>query len=767
MTTSNDKQRASSSMGWPSQPDASSHHNSRVSTAIATNNNKNNNSGKTSLPASRINSAITHSSGSIIGAQANPNNNNNTTTENNRSSSTRTLPSLKQPPHVQQRIGKLSITPTPTPPPSQQQHEEIGSGFLKEINWTRKKKKRLKPISSFIDEQVEQFKLNESVQVDNEANTFMTEMHITSPDKSKSRTTTAHSHNSNELFVEDPFDASERNKDVKIALSNTIKRVNQAKEKRHEYWKNPNDNSFVASPLLNKFPFQELESSNFRLLFSKSKEFDSKPEFTRERLEKVFTPFKIYQSSKTNLTSDISLLNNVEEPEENQPEPTTKKSAPKILADKKFEEKIDDELRKTDVQFKDLFQKAHHVVASGKVQGGSLQNPFGDIYSSYFKQHQSEYGQKKLKPITKSMNSDNWRNEFLGSQIYSQQYLLNALDERFGNRLSVLQSRQYLEKIAEISLKRSEKYAVCGLNEPQMRKLTDTSLDSMWDKLNHSLEVKKSKFYHSVLFYRRLLFHLETIKVPTSENEYLIKLLESIRKHIIEHPTDDLTKEGIFFKNIKPLVQEMSKLDSRMSTSNLFKTSRLDSFFGNRETVRVILFFIAELNINSEDLFTNFLHKLRLKHSKVMDELRIKLKEREAQQQKLIRKVELFQVEGADKNFIRAMVLALQPQSFLAGAIIVKKGDIGNEMYFILRGVAEVVTEDSEPKIIASLDEGKFFGEVSVVLDQTRMATVRAGTDCDLFVLNKDALKRIEEEFPEPVEKIREKAIERLNAANK
>ncbi|KAG2385434.1 hypothetical protein C9374_003249 [Naegleria lovaniensis] len=748
--TNNNKQRSTSSMASrPSPQPDSSHHNSRISSAITAHSSRN-----VSLAAtSRMNSAIT------IGAPS---------LENNNEMSTGSLPPLKQPPpHVAKRTSrtKMTITPTPTPPP-RQHSEDAASGCLKEINWARKKKKRLKPISSFIDEQVEQFKLNESIQADNEANTcFMTEMHITSPDKSKTRTT--HTHNSNELFVEDPFDASERNKDVKSAISNTIKRVNQAKEKRYEYWKNPNDNSFVGSPLLNKFPFHELESSNFRLLFSKSKEFDSKPEFTRERLEKVFAPFKIYQSSKTNLTSDISLLNNVEEHGENQQETSAKKVAPKMVADKKFEERIDDELRKSDIQFKDLFQKAHHVVASGRVQGGSLQNPFGDIYSSYFKQHQSEYGQKKLKPITKFVNSDNWRNEFLGSQIYSQQYLLTALDERFGNRLSVLQSRQSLEKIAAVSMKRSEKYAVCGLNEPQMRKPTDTSLDSMWDKLNHTLEITKSKFYHSVLFYRRLLFHLETIKVPTSENEYLIKLLESIRKHIIEHPTDDLTKEGIFFNNIKPLVQEMSKLDSRTSTSNLLKTSRLDSFFGNRETVRVILFFIAELNINSEDLFTNFLHRLRLKHSKAMDELRIKLKEREAQQQKLIRKVELFQVEGADKNFIRAMVLALQPQSFLAGAIIVKKGDIGNEMYFILKGVVEVVTEDSEPKIIASLDEGKFFGEVSVVLDQTRMATVRAGTDCDLFVLNKDALKRIEEEFPEPVEKIREKAIERLNAANK
>ncbi|EFC43344.1 predicted protein [Naegleria gruberi] len=133
----------------------------------------------------------------------------------------------------------------------------------------------------------------------------------------------------------------------------------------------------------------------------------------------------------------------------------------------------------------------------------------------------------------------------------------------------------------------------------------------------------------------------------------------------------------------------------------------------------------------------------------------------------LIEKVDLFKVEGANKTFITSMVMALRPQVVLPGTKIVKKGEIGREMYFILKGYVQVVTEDPEPKVLATLDAGKFFGEISVIMDQTRMASVRAGTYCDLYVLTKESLKQIEEDFPLPVQKIREKAIERLNANKK
>ncbi|EFC49607.1 CAP_ED domain-containing protein [Naegleria gruberi] len=666
--------------------------------------------------------------------------------------------------------------------------DEFGSsGPLNEINWERKTKKRLKPISAFITEtinaQVAEESVNSSIVTTEEASnnggggTFLTELsrsaspigmnsnkenrvEIQSKTFFKQNRAPTTNQTNLELYVEDPFDVTDRNSCVKKAISGTIRRVNILTHKKFEYWKNNSDNKFVASELLTKFPQQELDASYQRSLMSRAKELDDRPDFTRQTLELLFLPFKTFENN--NLV-ETSLNPEAEQSAAQINSDDVQNTGPKRVADKKFEDKIDEELKRSDVVFKELFTKSYQMAKSTITHSSTLKNPLVGILagSDFLPAYQSEYVTiAKPKAKRKVLNSDVWRNEFLDAQINHQQDLLNILDTRYGNRYIVEQSQIYLEKLVQRSVKRSERFALNGLNETIQRKPGDITFESFWDRYSKTLEVEKTQFYQTVLFYRRLLFHLETIQIPSPDNSYLIRLLESIRLRLIENPRQELTKEHIFFSNIKPLVEEMSRFDKLHPEDG----GRLDAFFSNRETIKVIQFFIAELNINSDDLFTNFLLKLRIKHTKVLDELRTRLKERERQQQALIKKVDLFLVDGAEKNFIRAMVMALQPHSALAGSLIVKKGDTANEMFFILKGFVEVITEGIDPKVIATLDEGKFFGEVGVVLDQTRMATVRAGSHCDLFVLSKSALKRIEEEFPEPCQKIRDKAIERLNS---
>ena len=45
-------------------------------------------------------------------------------------------------------------------------------------------------------------------------------------------------------------------------------------------------------------------------------------------------------------------------------------------------------------------------------------------------------------------------------------------------------------------------------------------------------------------------------------------------------------------------------------------------------------------------------------------------------------------------------------------------------MFFINRGTVEVVSEDGAV-VYATMDEGKFFGEISVVLSRPRTASIR------------------------------------------
>jgi CRP-like cAMP-binding protein len=105
--------------------------------------------------------------------------------------------------------------------------------------------------------------------------------------------------------------------------------------------------------------------------------------------------------------------------------------------------------------------------------------------------------------------------------------------------------------------------------------------------------------------------------------------------------------------------------------------------------------------------------------------------------------------------------MAMRPETVAAGAVIIKKGDPGNEMYVIVRGEVEVV--DGTGQVKATLREGDCFGEVALLLSEPRIATVRAKSACDLFVLEKADFSRILREHQQFAETIKQIARERYN----
>jgi CRP-like cAMP-binding protein len=82
------------------------------------------------------------------------------------------------------------------------------------------------------------------------------------------------------------------------------------------------------------------------------------------------------------------------------------------------------------------------------------------------------------------------------------------------------------------------------------------------------------------------------------------------------------------------------------------------------------------------------------------------------------------------------------------GEIIVRQGEVGNAMYVIQSGKAEVVKDvDGKSVPLAVLAENDFFGEMALFEDQVRSATVRAlGTVRVLTVDKKTLLRRIQQD---------------------
>jgi CRP-like cAMP-binding protein len=126
-----------------------------------------------------------------------------------------------------------------------------------------------------------------------------------------------------------------------------------------------------------------------------------------------------------------------------------------------------------------------------------------------------------------------------------------------------------------------------------------------------------------------------------------------------------------------------------------------------------------------------------------------------------LERVPLF--KGGDPVFLNQVAMALRPQTVPAGTIIIKKGDPGTEMYVMCRGEAEVL--DGAGQVKAALRDGDIFGEIAVLLSEPRVATVKAKTTCDLFVLDKADLCRILREQPQFADTISQVARERYNKA--
>jgi NADH dehydrogenase len=75
---------------------------------------------------------------------------------------------------------------------------------------------------------------------------------------------------------------------------------------------------------------------------------------------------------------------------------------------------------------------------------------------------------------------------------------------------------------------------------------------------------------------------------------------------------------------------------------------------------------------------------------------------------------------------------------FETGEVVFRQGDLGDSLYILLRGEAEVVREDNgRETVLAHLQPGEFFGEMALLNQKTRGATIRCIKPTDVLALRK------------------------------
>ena len=115
--------------------------------------------------------------------------------------------------------------------------------------------------------------------------------------------------------------------------------------------------------------------------------------------------------------------------------------------------------------------------------------------------------------------------------------------------------------------------------------------------------------------------------------------------------------------------------------------------------------------------------------------------------EKRLRNIPLFR--DLTEESLKSIASRLKQARYPQGAVIFREGETGDAMYLVESGQLEVATGIAQNKQpLAYLGPGSFVGEIALLLGQPRSATLSVVIDADLWVLRKQDLEELLDEYP-------------------
>lgn len=131
---------------------------------------------------------------------------------------------------------------------------------------------------------------------------------------------------------------------------------------------------------------------------------------------------------------------------------------------------------------------------------------------------------------------------------------------------------------------------------------------------------------------------------------------------------------------------------------------------------------------------------------------------RKNQKVELIRKVPLFaQCSNRELEQIASIADEID---LVEGKQLMREGAPGREFFVILEGTADVIQNGA---LVNTLGSGDFFGEIALIHQGPRTATVTTTSPLRALVVTERSFRRLVEDSPEIERKVLEAAVDRLN----
>jgi CRP/FNR family transcriptional regulator, cyclic AMP receptor protein len=106
---------------------------------------------------------------------------------------------------------------------------------------------------------------------------------------------------------------------------------------------------------------------------------------------------------------------------------------------------------------------------------------------------------------------------------------------------------------------------------------------------------------------------------------------------------------------------------------------------------------------------------------------------------------------GLPPDKLSSLETMTQRRSFRRGEVVFHKGDPGDTLFVITQGQVKIIlpSDSGEEALLGVLDEGEFFGELSLIDEQPRSATIVATEQTETLMLRRDEFLKFIVSSPE------------------
>jgi CRP-like cAMP-binding protein len=128
----------------------------------------------------------------------------------------------------------------------------------------------------------------------------------------------------------------------------------------------------------------------------------------------------------------------------------------------------------------------------------------------------------------------------------------------------------------------------------------------------------------------------------------------------------------------------------------------------------------------------------------------------------MLRRVPIFSRIAPAK--LKLLAFTSDRMTYHVGQNLFRQGDVGDAAYVVLSGTADIIVSSPAGEIkVADVEVNSIVGEIAILCDVSRTATVRATSPLEVLRISKEHFLKLLSDFPEMAVEIMRVLADRLN----